>query len=243
MSLLAVSSRLMKETSIQFKDQVMLVIAVGLTFGLNLLFVRWEGLSLQDVGLVPNRSSIFRVCVGFLLGLILATLQALLTSAFGHMQLIRSPASGVLYVFGYFLLYLFVACREELAFRAFPLRSLVNVLGSWRGQLIIALIFSLEHLISGMDWKMAIFGSGTGAILFGIAALKTKGIALPIGLHAAWNFGQWSWGFKNMPGIFQAVVKKGYESRVENNGLFVYLFVTGLAILIFYFYQNKEARS
>ncbi len=231
----------MKETNIQCPNQVMLGIAAGLTFGLNLLFVRWEGLSLRDIGLVLNRGSIFRVGIGFLIGLILATLQALLTSAFGHVQLIRNPAPGFIYIFGYFLLYLLVACREELAFRAYPLRSLVRVLGSWKGQLIIAIIFSLEHLISGMTWKMAILGSGTGAILFGIAALKTKGIALPIGLHTAWNFGQWSWGFKNMPGILEAVVKKGYESRVENNGLLAYLFVMGLAILVFYLYHNKEA--
>jgi membrane protease YdiL (CAAX protease family) len=243
MSLLAVSSWLMKEISLQFKDQVMLVIAAGLTLGLNVLFARWEGLSPQDIGLVPNRSSFFRIGIGFLLGLVLATLQALLTSAFGHMQLIRNPAPGFPYIFGYFLLYLFVACREELAFWAFPLRSLVYALGSWKGQLFIAVIFSLVDLFGGMVWMMAILGSGTGAILFGMAALKTKGIALPIGLHAAWNFGQWSWGFKNMPGIFQAVIKKGYESRVENNGLLAYLFVMGLAILTFYFYHNKEARS
>ena len=88
---------------------------------------------------------------------------------------------------------------------------------------------------------MAVLGPGTGAILFGIAALKTKGIALPIGSHTGWNFGQWSWGFKNMPGILEAVVKKGYESRVENNGLLAYLFVMGLAILVFYLYHTKEA--
>lgn len=40
-----------------------------------------------------------------------------------------------------------------------------------------------------MSWKMAIIGSGFGGLLFGIAALRTKGLALPIGLHLPGTLG------------------------------------------------------
>ena len=45
---------------------------------------------------------------------------------------------------------------------------------------------------------------------------ERKGIAFPVGLHAAWNFGQWIFGFKNVPGIWEAIVEKGYGPEVMN---------------------------
>ena len=74
-----------------------------------------------------------------------------------------------------------------------------------------------------------------------VAALKTKGIALPVGLHSAWNFGQWSLGFKNKPGIWEAIIDKGYETKVENIGLAAFLFVIALAIAgVFIFYKKEK---
>src|SRR4051812_17004818 len=95
---------------------------------------------------------------------------------------------------------------------------------------ITLLIFILEHIASGMTLKMAITGSGSGGVLFGLSALKTKGLALPLGLHSAWNFGQWSMGFKNKPGIWATVVEKGYETRTEHIGLAAFVLVMVLAI-------------
>jgi uncharacterized protein len=138
------------------------------------------------------------------------------------------------------LLYLLIALREELAFRAYPLRSLNYKLGAFQAQLIIAVIFIAEHVVGGMTWAQAILGSGTGAILFGLAALKTKGIALPMGIHAAWNFTQWCTGFKNEPGIWQTVIDKGNEAKVEQIGFICYLLVMWTAILILYYYPNKN---
>jgi membrane protease YdiL (CAAX protease family) len=96
---------------------------------------------------------------------------------------------------------------------------------------ILTAVFILEHVIGGMTWKMAIIGSGLGGILFGVAALKTKGLALPFGLHSAWNFGQWAVGFKNKPGIWNAVVAKGYERKTENISLTAFVVVMLLAII------------
>ncbi len=41
-------------------------------------FVRWEGLQLKDVGLVPGRYSIYRFLAGFVIGSFLAVLQPML---------------------------------------------------------------------------------------------------------------------------------------------------------------------
>jgi membrane protease YdiL (CAAX protease family) len=221
-------------------DHVTVILATILTFGLTLLFLRWEGLDLRDVGLMPGRQSIFRVATGFLIGLILAFLQVAGVMLLGHVNLVLYPAPGFPYIFTAFLLYLLIALREELAFRAYPLRGLNYVLGPWTAQAIVAIIFSLEHVAGGMSWMQAFLGPGIGAILFGVAALRTKGIALPIGLHAAWNFGQWTFGFKNVPGIWEAVVEKGYGQEVIRTGMISYVFIMILAIVIFYRFPVKN---
>ena len=191
--LLATVSRLTQGFPKAWADHLTIIVATILTFGLTLLFLRWEGLSLGDVGLIPGSQSIFRVATGFLIGLILAFLQVAGVMLFGHLKLVLYPEFSFPYILSAFLLYFLVASREELAFRAYPLRGLNYVLGPWTAQLIVAIIFSLEHVAGGMSWMQAFLGSGVGAILFGVAALRTRGIALPVRIYRSVEF--WTMGF------------------------------------------------
>ncbi|MFI5192489.1 MAG: CPBP family intramembrane glutamic endopeptidase [Chitinophagales bacterium] len=239
-TVLATVSRFTQGFPKAWSDHLTILLAIILTFGLTLLFLRWEGLDLGDVGLIPGSQSISRMATGFLIGLILASLQVGAVILFGHLKLVLYPTLSFHYILSAFLLYLLIASREELAFRAYPLRGLNYVIGPWPAQLIVAVIFSLEHVVGGMTWIQAFLGSGMGAILFGVAALRTKGVALPIGLHAAWNFGQWVFGFKNVPGIWEAIVEKGYGPRVMHTGMISYIFIMSLAIVIFYRFPARN---
>ncbi|MDB4925011.1 CPBP family intramembrane glutamic endopeptidase [Mucilaginibacter sp.] len=218
---------------------VSIAIAAAGSLVLTILFVRWERLKLKDVGVVPVNKSILRLFTGFVIGLFLAGMQPMLVLLSGHISLISNQIN-IASVSINLLLYLFIAGREEVAFRGYPLRSLNYVIGPWGAQLIVALIFAAEHRIGGMTWLQAIFGPGVGALLFGLAALKTKGIALPIGLHTAWNFGQWVLGFKDGTGLYKVVIEKGYEARADHAGWISYLLVMCLAILTFYFWKPRE---
>lgn len=151
-----------------------------------------------------------------------------------------SPSISFFTIIFYLALYILVAIREELPFRGYPLFSLNHRLGLWAAQIIVLIIFSLEHVAGGMTWFQAFLGAGTRAFLFGFAALKTNGIALPIGLHAAWNFGQWCLGFKKETGLFHSIMEKGFENVVERNGWISYLVIRTVAVVIFYFYKAKS---
>jgi len=237
---LAIASGITKTVSSQWQQQVLLLIAIVVTFILTLLFTRWEKLTLHEIGVSFTSRSFPRICIGLAIGLAMAFLQPLLVLVFGHIKFVASPSFNATALLLNFMLYILVAWREELAFRAYPLRSLAYAIGPWKAQLIIAAIFSTEHLIGGMNLQHAVFGAGIGAIFFGLAALRTKGLALPIGLHIAWNFGQWCVGFKEAPGIWQAIVEKGYENRFDIVNSGCYLFVMILAITTFYFCWNKK---
>lgn len=212
--------------------------AIGV-FILTIIFCRWESLKLHEIGVMPKKQMIPLFAYGFLIGLILGLVQALLVITFSNVKLIYATQTSALSILLMLFLYIILALREELAFRGYALRSLAFAIGSWKAQFIIFVVFSLEHLAGGYTFKQAFLGAGIGAILFGIAALKTKGIALPVGLHAAWNFGQWAIGFKNEPGIWQTIVEKGYESEYGNTSFVFYILVMLIAIASFYFYKRK----
>lgn len=224
--------------------QDILTVAIA-TIGALLLtwfFIKWDGISFDDIGLAPGRRSIGRLIGGFTFGLVLAVLQAMLVLVPGHVTLSPSQSINVNAVLLHLLLYAIIACREEVSFRGYPLRRLNYVMGPWAAQLIIAVVFALEHVAGGTPWLQAFLGAGVGALFFGLAALKTKGIALPIGLHAAWNFGQWLMGSKQEAGIWKAITEKGFESSVEYTILITYLIVMGIGMwCIYYFYRNVSS--
>lgn len=238
---LALFSGIMKNLPTEWSQHLLLIITTVIAFILTILFTRWEGSTLSAVGVIPGRHTISRLLIGFLIGTGISLLQPALVMLSGKVNLVYNSETGISLVVSHFLLYLLVACREEISFRGYPLQSLNDSIGPFWAQVIIAIIFSLEHVAGGMTWLNALIGSGTGAILFGVAALRTKGLALSTGLHLAWNFGQWLVGFKGTPGVWRAVVEKSQESGVEMIGSISYLAVMGSTILaIWYFYPKAE---
>lgn len=237
--ILILVSPLTKNFPKPWSDLLLGTIATILVFGLTIIFARWGKIQLKDIGVIPNRQTFSKFIFGFSIGILLVLLQVLLVLTFGHSKLLLVPELPIKPILIMFSLYFILSLREELAFRGFPLRSLNYAIGSWKSQLIIALIFSLEHWAGGYTLFQAFLGAGIGAILFGIAALKSKGIALPVGIHLAWNFGQWCAGYKNEPGIWQNFIEKGFEAKHEQISFAFYILVMSLAILAFYFYLKK----
>jgi CAAX amino terminal protease family. len=241
--ILVISSSTVKNLSPSIKDHLSILSATILTFFLIVLFLKWENLKLLDVGIIPGKYSFSRFFFGYIIGLCMAGLQVLAVLMYGHLQLKLVSNISFYDIITPLLLYFLIACREELAFRSYSLRSLNISIGSIGALSIIGAIFIVEHIAGGMSWKTAILGSGSGAILFGVSALKTKGLALSLGLHSAWNFGQWTFGFKNGHGIWETVIEKGYESKLENVGLTVFLFIMGIATLGICLYYRKYRMS
>jgi len=238
-SILILCSPLTKDLPRPWSEILLGSVATIAVFIFTIIFCRWEKLKLHEIGVIPKKQTMPLFASGFLIGLLLAAAQGLLVITFSSVKLIYATQTSSLSILLTLFLYVILALREELAFRGYALRSLVFAIGTWKAQLIIAVIFSLEHLVGGYTFKQAFLGAGIGAILFGIAALKTKGIALPVGLHAAWNFGQWTIGFKNEPGVWQTIVEGGHESEYESLSFIFYLLVMIIAISGFYFYKRK----
>jgi membrane protease YdiL (CAAX protease family) len=107
--------------------------------------------------------------------------------------------------------FLLLAAREEIAFRAYPLRALSARFGASIALAVTAAMFCVEHILGGSSWEDAVFGSIPGALVFGMAALASRGRALPLGLHTAWNCVDWATGGKGNDGLWRRVVEPGRE--------------------------------
>jgi membrane protease YdiL (CAAX protease family) len=71
-----------------------------------------------------------------------------------------------------------------------------------------------------------------------MAALATRGLALPIGLHAAWNFGQWMIGEKETPGLWRPVVAGGPSAHADHVAMIAYIVTFAVATLAFWRYRG-----
>jgi membrane protease YdiL (CAAX protease family) len=210
------------------------------TLALTLAFVRWDGIQPADIGAAPRRASIGRLLLGFAIGLLLVAAQSGLFATVAHVRWVRSDVSGYTPMLSALAAYLLLASREELAFRGYPLRRLGRSLGLWAAQFIVATVYALEHRAGGYSWTNALFGAFVGSLLFGMAALATRGLALPIGLHAAWNFGQWIIGEKEMPGPWEPVIAGGPSAHADHVALMAYVVVFGAATLAFWGYRRTS---
>ncbi|MBS1820846.1 MAG: CPBP family intramembrane metalloprotease [Acidobacteria bacterium] len=213
-----------------------------LTLGLTLGFARWDQLRLSGIGIDPSQRTISHLALGTLIGLSIGAAQALISHALGHTRWILSPSSihGTLIIAA--VAFLFGALREELAFHAYPLFRLDRGLGPWPALLVVTLVFAVEHVAGGVTWFHAITGAAAGGLFFGLLALITRGIAMPIGAHAALNFSLWLFGAKDDPGLFRIVPQPGFERSVERNTTIAYILVMGLAIAIALLYRRTSTR-
>jgi uncharacterized protein len=212
-------------------------------FGLTILFVRWEGLRLNAVGALPDRRSLLRFAIGFLIGAILVALNSTILWSAGHVRWVRTPEIGFSDVMTTLVAYLCLAVREELAFHGYPLQRLKSFFGLWGAQLVVAFVFALEHVLGGSTWGLALLGAGVGSLLFGMAAIATRGLALPIGLHAAWNIGDWMRGGKGSVGFWKPVVEDGFKERTAFVGMTSYVVVMCFATLVIWWWHRSVERS
>jgi membrane protease YdiL (CAAX protease family) len=190
--------------------------AVGV-LALSLLLLRLERRSPASVGLGLRATTPLRFLAGVLLGLTLFAMTIVATIVLaGPVRFDARPIGGTMLavrICGY----LVIACTEELGFRGYALRSLHPVLGLWPAQAVVALAFGLNHLVYGWSLADVALGVLPGALLFGLAALASRGLALPIGLHAAWNVASWSIGVR---GPWTMVVAAGERGRMAVAGRF-----------------------
>jgi len=126
------------------------------------------------------------LCVGGLVGSALMLVPALMMRISGWVDWQWNP-TGFSTFLSTVLFFAGVAAAEELLFRGFVFQRLLAGVGQWPAQLILAGYFLLTHLNNpGMTSEVKVLAGVNiflASIMFGLAFIRTRSLAMPLGLH------------------------------------------------------------
>lgn len=151
------------------------------------IFLRIEKNSFGEIGLKWEAKTPKRFVVGLLIGIGIATAMLLIIINFAGLQVELANNYEVSSFLFWSLAFIPLAFMEEVAFRSYPFLKLNKVVGLRLTQVIIAIFFAFYHYGEGPVLSVFV-GPGVWAFVYGMAAVLSKGIALPTGLHFGANF-------------------------------------------------------
>jgi len=134
-----------------------------------------------------------QLVLGVIAGIALMAAPALLLAATGSVTWQFNPAWSD--TMGPTLAVLAAAAlTEELLFRGFMFQRFIDGIGEWGAQLVMAALFALTHsdALKGQGELGYLAGTNIflASIMFGLAWVRTRSLAMPLGLHFAANVTQ-----------------------------------------------------
>ncbi len=162
----------------------------------SLICVRLEKRSFRELGFRGGRRWLGEFGAGTLGGILLILVTALAVRGMDGFHWERAVDIGPRQLLSAAWAFLGVAFFEEIMSRGFPFQRLVEGAGAWVGQLVFAGIFALGHWgnpgMHGATRAWATLNIALAAVLLGFCYLRTRSLALPIGVHLGWNWAQGS---------------------------------------------------
>jgi membrane protease YdiL (CAAX protease family) len=160
----------------------------------TLLTLRLRKERLASIGFQINGRWALEAAAGAGLGVLLMLLTAGWVFAGQGVHFQRNPnVSGFSILLGLWT-FAWVALFEETLFRGFVFQRLAHGVGGWAAQGLVAAWFAYAHWgnpgMHGATKFWATLNIGLASILLGLAYLKTRSLALPIGIHLGWNWMQ-----------------------------------------------------
>ena len=83
-----------------------------------------------------------------------------------------------------------LALSEEFFYRGYPLFTLSSGVGFWPAAVLLSAYFGFNHANRSTETWMGAVNAGLGGLLFCLMLWKSGDLWLPVGFHAAWNWGQ-----------------------------------------------------
>jgi membrane protease YdiL (CAAX protease family) len=210
------------------------------------LFLRIEKKSFREIGLIWESGTFIRFFKGLLTGTLIFSIILIILLSFTELQIERNTAVWQpLAILGYAAI-IPLALMEEVAFRSYPFLKLNKVCGVRITQIIVAVAFALYHIVSGWSVQAAFLGPGIWAFVFGLAAVWSGGIALPVGIHVALNVLQPLTGMRgNDNSLWILKYKDGTPenliAKTDSVGLVIQLIILICAVLLTEYYIRKKS--
>jgi len=210
-------------------------------FFVTWIFLKWEKKSFTSIGLFWEKGTLLRFFKGILLGscIFFVMVLILLACVGGKLQPISWTGDG--YTFIFLLTFIPLGIMEEVAFRSYPLVRLNQVFGLRVTLLIIAFAFALYHISMGWSIYIALGGPFVWSFVFGLAAVWSRGIALPAGIHISVNILQNIIGLHGNKGLLWKIsFPENHPGRAEFIGLSVQFGLLATSIIVMEFFIRRS---
>jgi membrane protease YdiL (CAAX protease family) len=165
--------------------------------GVSAIAVKWEKRPFSSLGFALGKSWFIEFGLGIVGGAFIVGTSALLIRMVGGFHWNSDPAGSLWRIGLGFLFFLAVGMDEEISFRGYPFQRLVEEVGIWPALAVLALPFAALHLgnpgisVAGTTLKLlTIINIMLMSILLSLCFIRTRSLALPIGLHLGWNWVQ-----------------------------------------------------
>lgn len=172
------------------------------TLGLLISFaaVRLEGGRLAGIGLGLDGRFLRQFGLGVLGGGLLVAASTALVCGLAGVALVRVEGPVPAVQVKLLVTVLAGALFEELVFRGFAFQRALRGMGRWPAIATFSVLFSLAHLPGNLEVGAAMLATAIAGLLLdcviqSLLLLRTGSLALPIGLHFAWNLLQHALGF------------------------------------------------
>ena len=176
-----------------YKFEIIILYQAIIVIAASLICQLWRKEPLSDLFGVFNFRWLKTLSSGLLIGAALMFVPSLILLVSGSVTWQNNTVdlSSLLSVT---IIFIAVAVAEEVLFRGFIFQRLIAGTGVWFAQLLIAGYFLLIHLNNpGMTGNIKLIAGVNiflASIMFGLAFIRTKSLAMPIGIHFMANWVQ-----------------------------------------------------
>lgn len=168
-------------------------LAIAATLFLIFGFLRFDGGSSREVGLIFTSKSLLQFMLGAGLGFMLVAIMISALLLLTPLEIVLSVDDDTFaIIWTSFLVMLTLALMEELAFRSYPLFRLRESWGIRPAIYVSSIVFAFYHGFAIGN----LLGPGIWGLFFGWMAISTNSIALPTGFHFGLNWLQALVGMK-----------------------------------------------
>jgi uncharacterized protein len=223
------------------------IACILVTISLIYAFLYFEKKSFADLGLIPDGKTIIRFLAGVMMGIVMMILIVAVLVHFSELTITQNlNRVSTPQLIGLYLLFIPLAIGEELAFRSYSLIRLQDRYGVWTAQFISAIAFALYHVIYGWSWSVSFMGPFVWAFFFAVLALRSGGIAMPSGFHAALNVMQAMMGIKGNGALFVLKLKEDHSRSAQQHldwlGIWIHIILWLLFLLATWHTKKKMAQ-
>jgi uncharacterized protein len=207
------------------------------------VFLRIDKRTFASVGLRLEKATLGKFFAGLLIGVVLTALMFFCLVVFGNMKLELHTQGNTATFLLWTLALIPLALMEEIAFRAYPLVTVKEKAGLRTSVIVTAFLFAVYHIANGWNMDVSFLGPGIWGIVYGVAAVYSKGIALPTGIHYAANLVQSAIGMgKGFTPLFTLQQREELWSVHSSQlvGVIIQLLLLVVAVACMEWYRKKQ---